>query len=314
MAICRVEKNENYTVMSNSHLRDTRLSLKAVGLLSKVLSLPDKWDYSVQGLTKICKENSTAIESALKELKVYGYLIMKKYMPGTKNEVTGEVRSKIEYEYIFYEQPQERQDIENLVVESQVVENRLQLNKEKLNKEELNTEYNNGPDEPVSHVSETTRNYGSRPKRNYTVKPIVEVEVENKKLTRQQKHMLKIQELLEIVPKNFSQEFIDVLGQYLDMRINLRIGKIDKSWFEKELDEFICPALEKYSEKEIISCFKSTIIPKQYKRCFINITGNTKSNFNDTKTYSARELEREQTAGTLAVEQAKRDGTYQREF
>lgn len=309
MAICRVEKNGNYTVMSNRHLRDTRLSLKAIGLLSKVLSLPENWDYSVQGLSKICKENSTAIESALKELKVYGYLVMKKYMPGTKNEVTGEIRSKIEYEYIFYEQPQERQDIENLVVE-----NRQQIIKEKPNTEKPNTEEYNGPDKQVFYVSETSKNYGTRPKRNYTVKPIVDVQVENKRLTRQQKHMMKIQELLEVVPKNYSQELIDVLGQYLDMRINLHIGKIDRAWFEKEWDEHIYPALEKYSEKDIVSFFKSTIIPKQYKRCFINISGNVKSNFNDTKTYTTTELERDRVAGTLAVEQAKRDGTYQREF
>ena len=308
MAICRVEKNGNYTVMSNRHLRDTRLSLKAIGLLSKVLSLPENWDYSVQGLSKICKENSTAIESALKELKVYGYLVMKKYMPGTKDSVTGEIRNKIEYEYIFYEQPQERQDIENLVVE-----NRQQIIKEEPNTEEPNTEYN-GPGEQVSYVSETSKSYGTRPKRNYTVKPIVDVQVENKKLTRQQKHMMKIQELLEIVPKSYSQELIDVLGQYLDMRINLHIGKIDRAWFEKEWDELICPALEKYSEKDVVSCFRTTVIPKQYKRCFINISGNAKSNFNDNQTYTATEIERERVAGTLAVEQAKRDGTYQREF
>lgn len=309
MAICRVEKNGNYTVMSNRHLRDTRLTLKAIGLLSKVLSLPEKWDYSVEGLISICKENRTAVESALRELKVYGYLKIIKHMPGTKNEETGKTRQKIEYEYIFYEQPQESQDIEN-----QVVENQQQIIKEKSNTEKPNTEEYNGPDKQVFYVSETPKNYGTRPKRNYTVKPIVDVPVENKKLTRQQKHMMKIQELLEVVPKNCSQELLDVLGQYLDMRINLHIGKIDREWFEKEWDEHIYPALEKYSEKDIVSCFKSTIIPKQYKRCFINISGSLKSNFNDNKTYTATEIERERVAGTLAVEQAKRDGTYQREF
>jgi hypothetical protein len=98
------------------------------------------------------------------------------------------------------------------------------------------------------------------------------------------------------------------------MRINLHIGKIDRAWFEKEWDEHIYPALEKYSEKDIVSFFKSTIIPKQYKRCFINISGNTKSNFNDNKTYTATEIEREKVAGRLAIEHAKREGTYQREF
>jgi AAA+ ATPase superfamily predicted ATPase len=67
-SVCRVNKNANYTVMSNYHLRSTNLSLKAIGLLSKVLSLPENWDYSISGLTAICKEKETAIKAALDEL------------------------------------------------------------------------------------------------------------------------------------------------------------------------------------------------------------------------------------------------------
>ena len=74
MTVMRVNKTNNYTVMSNYHLRDTRLSLKAVGLLSKILSFPDNWDYSITGLVAICKENETAVKNALKELKEFGYL------------------------------------------------------------------------------------------------------------------------------------------------------------------------------------------------------------------------------------------------
>lgn len=71
-SVCRVNKNANYTVMSNYHLRSTNLSLKAIGLLSKVLSLPENWDYSISGLTAICKEKETAIKAALDELKYWG--------------------------------------------------------------------------------------------------------------------------------------------------------------------------------------------------------------------------------------------------
>ena len=71
-SVCRVNKNANYTVMSNYHLRSTNLSLKAIGLLSKVLSLPENWDYSIAGLTSICKEKETAIKAALDELKEWG--------------------------------------------------------------------------------------------------------------------------------------------------------------------------------------------------------------------------------------------------
>ena len=69
MAVCRVVKNDNYSVMSNYHLKDKTISLKAIGLLSKVLSLPENWDYSITGLVSICKEQETTIETTLKELR-----------------------------------------------------------------------------------------------------------------------------------------------------------------------------------------------------------------------------------------------------
>ena len=96
-SVCRVNKNANYTVMSNYHLRSTNLSLKAIGLLSKVLSLPENWDYSISGLTAICKEKETAIKAALDELKYWGYLVVTKLMP---NETES---GRIEYVYDFYE-------------------------------------------------------------------------------------------------------------------------------------------------------------------------------------------------------------------
>lgn len=77
-SVFRVIKNKNYTVMSNYHLSDTRISLKAVGLLSKMLSLPETWNYSITGLIAICKENETAIRNTLNELKEYGYLQINK--------------------------------------------------------------------------------------------------------------------------------------------------------------------------------------------------------------------------------------------
>ena len=75
MAVYRVNKSRNYTVMSNFHLRDKNLSLKAVGLLSKMLSFNDGWKFSTRGLSAICKEGPDAILSALKELEKYGYLV-----------------------------------------------------------------------------------------------------------------------------------------------------------------------------------------------------------------------------------------------
>ena len=76
--VFKIEKNQNYTVMSNHHLRDKNLSLKAKGLLSFMLSLPEDWDYSISGLVSICKEEETAIKTALKELKNQKYLRINK--------------------------------------------------------------------------------------------------------------------------------------------------------------------------------------------------------------------------------------------
>jgi len=96
-SVCRVNKNKNYTVMSNYHLKSRNLSLKAIGLLSKVLSLPDDWDYSISGLTSLCKESTSAIKAALDELKEWGYLVVTKLMP---NETES---GRIEYVYDFFE-------------------------------------------------------------------------------------------------------------------------------------------------------------------------------------------------------------------
>ena len=75
MAVYRVNKNRGYTVMANYHLRDKTLSLKAVGLLSKMLSFNDGWQFSTKGLSAICKEGPDAVLAALRELEVHGYLI-----------------------------------------------------------------------------------------------------------------------------------------------------------------------------------------------------------------------------------------------
>lgn len=135
--IVRVNKTRNYTVMSNYHLQDNTLSLKAKGLLSVVLSLPDNWEYSVAGLVAICRENETAIKSCLQELKGSGYLVMTKKLP---NETAS---GRYEYEYDFYEQPQkqgtENQEVEILPLEVLQVENQGQLNTNIENTKQENT-------------------------------------------------------------------------------------------------------------------------------------------------------------------------------
>ena len=97
MAVFRVEKNHNYTVMSNYHLRDTALTLKAIGLLSKMLSLTDEWDYTTRGLAAICKEGVDAIGAALKELESHGYLV-RRQLRDSRGRIT-------DTEYTIYESP-----------------------------------------------------------------------------------------------------------------------------------------------------------------------------------------------------------------
>lgn len=140
MSVIRVHKNKNFTVMSNTHLRDKNLSLKAKGLLSVMLSLPDDWDYSIAWLCSICKENKTAVKSAINELKSNRYVIV------IREEPTKENGGRIKYNYEVYEEPQEekqeskKQGIEILGVEIQCVENQCQLNTNISNTDRLNKE------------------------------------------------------------------------------------------------------------------------------------------------------------------------------
>lgn len=136
-SIIRVEKTKDYTVMCNYHFKEKQMSLKAKGLLSLMLSLSDNWDYTIAGLVSICKENESAIKSALTELKEFGYLQIIKKLPDETES------GRIEYEYIIYEKPLKqdtsKQGLENLGVEILSVENPSQLNTNKLNTNKLNT-------------------------------------------------------------------------------------------------------------------------------------------------------------------------------
>ena len=75
MAVFRIEKTRDYTVMANHHLRNTALSLKAKGLLSLMLSLPEDWDYTTKGLARICRDGVDSICATVRELEDAGYII-----------------------------------------------------------------------------------------------------------------------------------------------------------------------------------------------------------------------------------------------
>ena len=148
MAIFRVNKNKDYTVMSNYHLRDKNMSFKAKGLLSMMLSLPDDWDYSIKGIASISKENEKAIKIILNELKELGYLRIIKLKP---NETKS---GRIEYIYDIYEMSEykkqeyqkqgvEFQEVEKQEVEKQEVEKVGQINTNIQNTKKQNTKKQN---------------------------------------------------------------------------------------------------------------------------------------------------------------------------
>ena len=132
MSVFKIEKNKGYTVMSNYHLRDKSLSYKAKGLLSFMLSLPDDWDYSLNGLVSISKESRDGIRSILKELQEHHYLEIEK--------VRGE-KGYFEYNYLIYEIPHfidldnEKNNPDMLTphLDNPDVENNLQINTNILN-------------------------------------------------------------------------------------------------------------------------------------------------------------------------------------
>lgn len=97
MAVFRIEKTKDYTVMSNHHLRNTELSLKAKGLLSMMLSLPEEWNYTTRGLATICKEGTESIGTALKELERTGYIV--------RNRLRDSKGKIMDVEYVIYETP-----------------------------------------------------------------------------------------------------------------------------------------------------------------------------------------------------------------
>ena len=132
MAVFRIEKKKDYTVMSNHHLRNTKLSLKAKGLLSLMLSLPENWDYTTKGLATICKDGVDSICSTVKELEDHGYVIRHRIRNGKGQLMT--------MEYVILEEPRrEEPERENPVQENPVLDIPEQDNPAQLNTYKSNT-------------------------------------------------------------------------------------------------------------------------------------------------------------------------------
>ena len=143
MAVFRIERTRDYTVMSNHHLRDKALSLKSKGLLSMMLSLPEDWNYTTRGLAKICKEGVDAIGGALRELESAGYIV--------RHQLRDRQGRISDTEYVIYEQPQPKApdtpqpdtaspDTENPYLADPDTEKPAELNIEKSRTQKSNTQ------------------------------------------------------------------------------------------------------------------------------------------------------------------------------
>ena len=161
MAVFRIEKTKDYTVMSNHHLRNTELSLKAKGLLSLMLSLPEDWDYTMRGLSKICKDGIDSIRVGVQELEAQGYLVRQRVR--LPNGQLGSV------EYTILEQPKPKP--EKPTLEKPMLENPTQVKPTldsptqeiptQLNKDILNTNLSN-TDKPNPILSNPPTPTGTR--------------------------------------------------------------------------------------------------------------------------------------------------------
>jgi hypothetical protein len=152
MSVIRVEKTRDYTVMSNSHLRSKSLSLKAKGLLSIMLSLPDEWDYTVAGLATLSADGLDSVRNALKELEHSGYLIRSQTKSKGKFDKS---------EYIVYEKPRTEKPLtENPTTENPMTEKPMQLNTNTSNTNQLNTNLLNTEGKAAKPLKPARHRYG----------------------------------------------------------------------------------------------------------------------------------------------------------
>lgn len=242
MAVCRVHKTKDYTLMSNCHLRDRELSCKACGLLSKMLSLPEEWDYTTRGLAAICKDGVDSISSALKELEQRGYLVRTR-LRDDKGRIT-------DVEYNIYETPQppapdtdsphtENPDMDMPDTDSPCLENPAQYNTNKSNTQKENTHESithsffpsSSPSQEPSHYDGMNDGMSVRKE----IQEQIDYDILSEQFDRPQ-----LDELVEImveVAMNRSQTIkIGRDAEYPTEYVQDRFRKLDSMHIEKVLD------------------------------------------------------------------------------
>lgn len=130
MSVIRVHKTANFTVMSNYHFKERKMSLKAKGMLSLMLSLPEDWDYTVAGLVTLSSDGKDSVNSALKELEKFGYL--------TRTRVTNSKGQFAGMEYNIFEQPQEKPIADKPIQGNPIQDKPMQEKQPQLNTNSIN--------------------------------------------------------------------------------------------------------------------------------------------------------------------------------
>lgn len=204
MTVLRVEKNENYTVMSNYHFKEKNMSLKAKGLLSLMLSLPDEWDYSLDGLCKLSKDGRDSVRSAIKELEEFGYL-EKREIKNDKGQFSG-------YDYRVYEKPR---SAENPISENPTSENRTQLNTNILNTN------NNSHDDYSNHHSSKG---GGKSEKTETDQPTQKTETRPEKKANVSERISRI-----LTDYTDDPETLELLYEWLKVRRAKRAAMTEKA-------------------------------------------------------------------------------------
>ena len=159
MSVFRIHKTDNYTVMSNAHFKERGMSLKAKGLLSLMLSLPDTWNYSITGLVTLSKDGKDSVMSALSELEKFGYL-ERKQVTNDKGQFAG-------VEYNIYELPKEDKPIAEeqksaeQKTEKRIAEKPRQLSTKEFNTNELNMNVSNKKNKNKETIDSLLQNVGN---------------------------------------------------------------------------------------------------------------------------------------------------------
>ena len=243
MAVFRIEKTRDYTVMSNHHLRDMSLSLKAKGLLSLMLSLPENWDYTMKGLARICKDGIDSISGGIRELEEHGYLI--------RERVRGANGQLGSIEYTILEQPkeptpaQEKPIRENPIqakpmLDAPIQENPAQSNTKEQNKELSITQGSSPiPSRPPT-PREKSRIGQDRMRERESHREIIWENIDYDILTQDEKlDRDRLDELVELMVDTVcsNREMIRIAGDdYPAEVVKSRFLKIDSSHIEYVLD------------------------------------------------------------------------------